>query len=337
MKTQLPPRNSSDLQEAAGTTAGKHPPRSMPAIKIPGLFWALVILIAFASMLSPYFLQRANLINVLRQVALSGVVSVGMTFVILIAGIDLSVGSIMAIVTVASALLLNSGIPFSYVVIAGPVLGALMGLLNGAGVVFGRVPAFIMTLGTMVMGRGIAMMLSNGQPVNLDSTDGPFAEIGNGFFLAVPVPVWIFAVAAGLGAVVLRLLPLGRNLYAVGSNTEAARLAGVDVGATQLFAYIVSGALAGVTALIFLSRLTVAEPTAGTGIELEAIAVAVIGGTSLFGGEGGIGGTILGAMILAILANMLNLLGVGPFAQQVIKGAIIIAAVLFEIQRGRKR
>jgi len=256
-----------------------------------------------------------------------------MTFVILTAGIDLSVGSILAIVTVACALLLNSGVPFLLVISAGVLLGALMGLFNGAGVVFGRVPAFIMTLGTMVMGRGIAMTMSNGQPVNLNVTEGPFAQIGNGFFLAVPVPVWIFAVVAFLGALVLRFLPFGRNLYAVGSNTEAARLAGVNVLANRLIVYIVSGALAGLTALIFLSRLTVAEPTAGTGIELEAIAVTVIGGTSLFGGEGGVGGTILGAMILAILANMLNLVGIGPSAQQVIKGAIIIAAVLFETRR----
>ncbi|PWT81946.1 MAG: ribose ABC transporter permease [Acidobacteria bacterium] len=302
-------------------------------LKVPGLVWAVIVIGGCASLLSPYFVQPANLINVLRQVALSGVVSVGMTFVILTAGIDLSVGSIMAIVTVACALLLNSGFPFLLVVSAGVLLGALMGLFNGAGVVFGRVPAFIMTLGTMVMGRGIAMMLSNGQPVNLDVTDGPFAEIGNGFLLSIPVPVWIFALVAFLGTLVLRFLPFGRSLYAVGSNTEAARLAGVNVSATRLIVYIVSGALAGLTALIFLSRLTVAEPTAGTGIELEAIAVTVIGGTSLFGGEGGIGGTILGAMILAILANMLNLVGIGPFAQQVIKGAIIIAAVLFEIRR----
>jgi len=302
-------------------------------VKVPGLLWAVIVLGLCASLLSPYFIQPANLINVLRQVALSGVVSIGMTFVILTAGIDLSVGSIIAIVTVVCALLLNSGVPFIWVVIAGSSLGAVMGVLNGAGVVFGGVPAFIMTLGTMVMGRGIAMMLSNGQPVNLEVTDGPFNEIGNGFFLSIPVPVWIFAVTGISGALVLRFLPFGRSLYAVGSNPEAARLAGINVTATRLIAYIVSGALAGITAIIFLSRLTVAEPTAGTGIELEAIAVTVIGGTSLFGGEGGVGGTILGAMILAILANMLNLMGVGPFAQQVVKGAIIIAAVLFEIRR----
>jgi ribose transport system permease protein len=332
MRTQSPAKS---IEESVSKGSTKRFSLTLP-FKVPGLLWAVVVLGLCASLLSPYFVQPANLINVLRQVALSGVVSIGMTFVILTAGIDLSVGSITAIVTVACALFLNSGVSFIWVVIGGVVLGALMGVLNGAGVVFGRVPAFIMTLGTMVMGRGIAMMLSNGQPVNLDVTDGPFAEIGNGFALGIPIPVWIFAVVALLAAIVLKFLPFGRNLYAVGSNSEAARLAGVNVGATRLVAYIISGALAGLTALIFLSRLTVAEPTAGTGIELEAIAVTVIGGTSLFGGEGGVGGTILGAMILAILANMLNLLGVGPFAQQVVKGAIIIAAVLFEVRRGRR-
>ena len=333
MRTQSPVKS---IEEPVGKGGRRRFNLTLP-FKVPGLLWAVVVLGLCASLLSPYFVQPANLINVLRQVALSGVVSIGMTFVILTAGIDLSVGSIIAIVTVACALFLNSGVSFIWVVLGGVVLGALMGVLNGAGVVLGRVPAFIMTLGTMVMGRGIAMMLSNGQPVNLDVTDGPFAEIGNGFALGIPIPVWIFAVVALLAAIVLKFLSFGRNLYAIGSNSEAARLAGVNVGATRLIAYIISGALAGLTALIFLSRLTVAEPTAGTGIELEAIAVTVIGGTSLFGGEGGVGGTILGAMILAILANMLNLLGTGPFAQQVIKGAIIIAAVLFEVRRGRRR
>jgi ribose transport system permease protein len=334
--------NSSVQDTRASTTAQRW---SRPAFRISwrtlarvsGLLWALLGLVIAASILSPYFLQSANLINVLRQVALFGVVSAGMTFVIITAGIDLSVGSIIAVVTVISAILLNAGVPAPLVLIAGTLLGGGVGVINACGVVFGRVPAFIMTLGTMVMGRGLAMMLSNGQPIYLQDTEGPFAMIGSGFFAGIPIPVWIFAGVAAISALVLKLTPLGRNLYAVGSNLEAARLAGINVRATQLFAYVMSGACAGLTALIFLSRLTVAEPTAGTGIELEAIAIVVIGGTSLFGGEGGIGGTIAGAAILAVLANMLNLTGVNPFAQQVIKGAIIVGAVLLEIQRSRRQ
>jgi len=299
-----------------------------------GLIWALVLLCLVASLTSSHFLQLANLVNVLRQVALSGIAGVGLTFVILTAGIDISVGAIVGVVVVVGATLLNMNLPFWAVILLGAGLGACFGMLNGLGVIVGKVPPFIMTLGMMVMARGLAFTLSQGQPVALgDEVADAVSWLGNGNLLAIPVPVWIFAAVCAIAFVVLRYTPYGRAIYAVGSNPEAARLSGINVRLTIFSVYLVSGLLAGITGLIFISRLTVGEPTAGTGMELEAITIAVIGGTSLFGGEGGIVGTIIGAAILVVLANFMNLMGVSPFSQQIVKGAIIICAVLFEMRK----
>jgi ribose transport system permease protein len=305
-------------------------------LRASGLIWVLLIMCAVAALISEAFLNPFNIINVLRQIALFGIVSVGMTFVILTAGIDLSVGSIVAVVAVTAAMLLDGGIPIPLVIIAGLAIGSLMGAVNGAGITLGGIPPFIMTLGTMVMGRGLAMTISDGHPIHFRAVADQFSWLGQGHLLGLPVPVWVFAGVAALAAGMLRFTPFGRNIYAVGSNPEAARLAGIDVRRTVFMVYLLSGFLSGLTALIFISRLTVGEPVAGVGLELEAIAITVIGGTSLFGGEGRISGTILGAAIVAVLANILNLFGVSPFTQQIVKGAIIIAAVLFEIIRRRK-
>jgi ribose/xylose/arabinose/galactoside ABC-type transport system permease subunit len=289
-----------------------------------------------AAIISPAFLNPFNIINVLRQIALFGIVSVGMTFVILTAGIDLSVGSILAVAAVCSALMLDAGEPIVLVVIAGLAIGVVMGALNGLGITLGGVPPFIMTLGMMVMGRGLAMTISGGHPIHFRERAEAFAWLGQGHLLGLPVPVWIFAAVAGAAIFILRFTAFGRNIYAVGSNPEAARLSGIDVRRTIFLVYVISGFLSGLTALIFVSRLTVGEPVAGVGLELEAIAITVIGGTSLFGGEGTILGTVVGAAIIAVLANILNLFGVTPFTQQIVKGAIIVAAVLFEIQRRQR-
>ncbi len=304
--------------------------------KASGLLWVFLGLCVVAALLSPAFLNPTNLLNVLRQVALYGIVSVGMTFVILTKGIDLSVGSILGVCAVSTALLLTAGwSPWLAVVIV-LLIGAGLGAVNGIGVAVGRVPPFIMTLGMMVMARGLALTLANGQPIGLKDAAASFAWLGRGAVLGVPVPVWIFAVVAAVAIFVLRYTPFGRQIYAVGSNEEAAHLSGISVNQVNFHVYVISGFLAALTALIFVSRLTVGEPTAGTGIELEAIAITVIGGTSLFGGEGGIFGTIIGAAILAVLANIMNLVGISPFTQQIVKGAIIVGAVLYEMQRKRK-
>lgn len=305
--------------------------------KAAGLIWVLLGLCVLATFLSPSFLNPVNVTNVLRQVALFGIVSVGMTFVILTKGIDLSVGSILGVCAVTTALLLVAGWPIPAVVIVALLIGTAMGALNGLGITLGGIPPFIMTLGMMVMGRGLALTLADGQPVGLGPRAADFMWLGRGAVLGLPVPVWIFAFVAGIAIYVLRYTPYGRQIYAVGSNAEAAHLSGINVGLITFSVYVISGFLASLTAIIFVSRLTVGEPTAGTGIELEAIAISVIGGTSLFGGEGGILGTIIGAGILAILANIMNLLGISPFTQQIVKGAIIIGAVLYEMLRKRRQ
>jgi ribose/xylose/arabinose/galactoside ABC-type transport system permease subunit len=309
---------------------------SASIFKASGLLWVFLGLCVVAALLSPAFLNPANLMNVFRQVALYGIVSVGMTFVILTKGIDLSVGSILGVCAVLTALLLSGGWSPWLAVIIALLIGTGLGAINGIGVAIGRVPPFIMTLGMMVMARGLALTLANGQPIGLKDAAANFAWLGRGAMLGIPVPVWIFAVVAGIAIFVLRYTPFGRQIYAVGSNEEAAHLSGISVNLINFSVYVISGFLAALTALIFVSRLTVGEPTAGTGIELEAIAITVIGGTSLFGGEGGIFGTIIGAAILAVLANIMNLVGISPFTQQIVKGAIIVGAVLYEMQRKRK-
>ena len=310
--------------------------RRIATLRASGLLWTLIIMCVAAAIISPAFLSPFNIVNVARQVALFGIVSIGMTFVILTAGIDLSIGSIVGVVAVVSALLLKAGVPIPLVMVLALLIGMAMGATNGLGITLGRIPPFIMTLGMMVIGRGLALTIAEGHPIGFDNVSKEFAWLGQGNLLGIPVAVWIFVALAALAYFILRYTPFGRNVYAVGSNPEAARLSGIDVRLTILLVYVISGFLAALTALIFISRLTVGEPTAGTGLELEAIAIAVVGGTNLFGGEGGIVGTVIGAAIFAVLANLLNLAGVSPFTQQIVKGLIIVAAVLFEIQRRRR-
>lgn len=298
-----------------------------------GLAGALVVLIVAASFISPHFLNPINILNVLRQVAMYGILGIGMTFVILTKGIDLSVGSTVALTGVLGALMMEQGVPIPLMIVACLAIGAVIGAINGFGVSYWRIPAFIMTLGTMVMVRGFALMFADGGTVNPGKLGENFFFLGGGYLLGVPTPIYVFAVVCVVSAVVLGLTPFGRAIYAVGSNDEAARLSGISVSGVVFGVYTICGSLAALSGLIFLSRLSVGDPNSGLGLELEAITIAVIGGTSLFGGEGTVLGTIGGAMVLAIIANVLNLAGVSPFSQQVVKGAIIVLAVLLEAGR----
>jgi ribose/xylose/arabinose/galactoside ABC-type transport system permease subunit len=298
-----------------------------------GLAGALIVLIIAASLISPHFLNPINILNVLRQVALYGILGIGMTFVILTKGIDLSVGSIVALVGVTGAVLMEQGMPVPLMVPICLSIGALVGCVNGFGVSHFRIPAFIMTLGCMVMVRGFALMIADGGTVNPGKLADSFFVLGGGYMLGVPTPIYVFAIVCIIAAVVLSFTPFGRAIYAVGSNEEAARLSGINVPLVIFSVYIICGVLAALSGLIFLSRLSVGDPNSGLGLELEAITIAVIGGTSLFGGEGTVLGTVGGAMVLAIIANILNLAGVSPFSQQVVKGAIIVLAVLLEAGR----
>ena len=298
-----------------------------------GLLGALIVLIVVSSLISPYFLNPTNLLNVLRQVAMFGILGIGMTFVILTKGIDLSVGSTVALTGVLGALLLASGTPIPVSILLCLGAGVLVGAVNGIGVSFCHIPAFIMTLGTMVMVRGIALIAADGGTLGLGEAADAFFWLGGGYLWGIPTPIYIFTLVSLISFIVLKFTAFGRAIYAVGSNEEAARLSGINVPVVIFGVYAICGFLAALSGLIFLSRLTVGDPNSGLGLELEAITIAVIGGTSLFGGEGGILGTIGGAMVLAIIANVLNLTGVSPFLQQVIKGAIIILAVFLEAGR----
>jgi ribose/xylose/arabinose/galactoside ABC-type transport system permease subunit len=295
-----------------------------------GILIALVLLIVIGALLSPYFLQPANLLNVARQMAVVGILGIGMTFVILTAGIDLSVGSIVGFVAIVAAMLLAGGTPWPIALVAGLAAGAFVGGINGLGVTKGRLQPFIMTLGMLVIVRGVTMTWSEGRPIAFRDAAEGVAWIGTGSLIGIPTPVWIFAAVAIVAGFTLRYTTFGREVYAVGDNLEAARLAGINTGRVIFGVYVISGLLAAVSALIIISRLTAGEPSQGTGFELDAIAIVVIGGTSLFGGEGGVRGTVIGAAIVATMGNLLNLLGVSPFSQDIVKGLIILGAVLLE-------
>ena len=302
-----------------------------------GLAIVLLLLVISASFISSHFLNPINILNVLRQVALYGILGVGMTFVILTKGIDLSVGSTVALVGVVGALLMERGVPIPLMIPICLALGAVVGAVNGFGVSYWRIPAFITTLGTMVMVRGFALMLADGGTVKPGKAAEDFFFLGGGYLFGIPTPIYVFVIVCILAGVTLKLTPLGRAVYAVGSNEEAAHLSGVNVPLVTFGVYIIGSVLAALSGLIFLSRLSVGDPNSGLGLELEAITIAVIGGASLFGGEGTVIGTIGGAMVLAIIANVLNLAGVSPFSQQVVKGAIIILAVLMETGRKARK
>jgi ribose/xylose/arabinose/galactoside ABC-type transport system permease subunit len=303
-------------------------------IRESGILGALIILIVVGAIISPHFLKTANLINVIRQIAIVGIIGVGMTFVILTSGIDLSVGSIVGLVAVVSASMLRAGVPWFIVMPLGLLAGGAVGAINGLGITKGGLQPFIMTLGMMVIARGVTMTYSQGQPISIGAAAAEtFRWVGAGSFLGIPVPVWLLLVVAILAGLILTYTPFGRHIYAVGDNAEAARLSGINTRLVTFGVYVISGVLAALSALILVSRLTTGEPLQGTGFELDAIAIVVIGGTSLFGGEGGVRGTLIGAAIIAVLANLLNLVGVSPFSQQIVKGLIIIGAVLLERRR----
>jgi len=298
-----------------------------------GTLLALLLLVTAAAILSPRFLSTVNLMNVLRQTAIVGVLGIGMTFVILTAGIDLSVGATLAL----SAVLLGGTLERTgNIWLAGAVAiaaGAAVGLVNGLGVTWGRVQPFVMTLGMLGIARSLAFLYTRGEPIPI--LDIGFLRLGIGYLWGVPIPSIVFLLLLGAAALVLRYTPYGRSVYALGSNEEAARLSGIDVRRAKTLVYVLSGVTAGVGALLYGAQFAAAPATAGEGYELDAIAAVVVGGTSLFGGVGGVIGTLLGALIIGVLSNILNLVGVSPFAQPLAKGALIIVAVWI-VGRGQR-
>ena len=295
-----------------------------------GVLAALLLLVIGASFLSPRFLTVPNLLNVLRQVSIVGILSTGMTFVILTRGIDLSVGSILGISVVLFAGSMDSrGMAFA--IPLGLGAATLAGLVNGIGIAYAGLPAFIMTLGMLSFVRGLAFIDTGGTPIPIISED--FYALGNGYLLGIPIPALIFVAGLLVSGFVLGLTPFGRSVYAIGSNEEAARLSGVPVRLYKTIVYMISGLMSGVAGLVYASQLSIGTPIAGQGYELDAIAAVVVGGTSLFGGKGSVAGSFLGTLIIGVLANILNLTGVDPFVQQLFKGALIIVAVFIMSRR----
>ncbi|HXG87133.1 MAG TPA: hypothetical protein VNJ02_02265 [Vicinamibacterales bacterium] len=293
-----------------------------------GTVIGLLVLSAVLWALSPHFLTVANLLNIAQQTTINAVVAVGMTYVILSGGIDLSVGSIVALSGVALGAALQSGqaLPVALVVALG--VGVACGLVNGAIVSWGRLPPFIVTLGMMSIARGMALLFTEGRPVS--GFDEGFRSLATGRVGFIPVPVIITGVVYVIAHVVLTKTTFGRYVYAIGGNEEATRLSGVSIGFHKTMIYAVSGLMSAVAAIMLTARLNSAQPIAGMMYELDAIAATVIGGTSLMGGEGSLGGTLVGALIMGVLRNGLNLLGVSSFLQQIVIGAVIIGAVLVD-------
>ena len=293
-----------------------------------GTLFGLIGLCALLTVLTPHFLTVSNLLNVTEQTTINAVIAVGMTFVILSAGIDLSVGSIVALTGVVLGSALHSGVPVPAAILLSLTTGAVCGLLNGLLITRGGLPPFIATLGMMSIARGVALLFTDGRPISGFSAG--FREISTGRPLMIPAPVLVMIVVYVTAHFVLTRTTFGRYVYAIGGNEEATRLSGVRVGFHKTMVYAVSGVTSAVAAVTLTARLNSAQPIAGMMYQLDAIAATVIGGTSLLGGSGTLVGTLIGALIMGVLRNGLNLLGISSFLQQVVIGGVIIAAVLVD-------
>lgn len=295
-----------------------------------GVYITLVVLVVIFSLLSSNFLTAGNMINLFRQIAINGLIAIGMTMVITTGGIDLSVGSILGLTAMVTAFLMVSGVPPVIAVLVCLALGALLGLINGFIIAQYKLQAFIVTLATMTTFRGLTYVISDGKPISNISDSSLFTFIGKGDILGIPIPIFIFFIAFAIAYVVMNKTVFGRNVYATGGNEVAAELSGIDVKNTHMKVYVISGILAALAGLILISRLNSAQPTLGDGYELDAIAAVVIGGTSLTGGRGRISGTLIGILILGVISNGLNIIGVSSFYQEIVKGLIILIAVFLD-------
>ncbi|PVZ81911.1 ribose ABC transporter permease [Serratia sp. S1B] len=293
---------------------------------------ALLVLIAVVSSMSPNFFTVNNLFNILQQTSVNAIMAVGMTLVILTSGIDLSVGSLLALTGAIAASMVGLEINAVAAVAAALALGAIVGAGTGVIVAKGKVQAFIATLVMMLLLRGVTMVYTNGSPINTGFTDvaDAFGWFGIGRPLGVPTPIWIMAIVFIAAWYMLHHTRLGRYIYALGGNEAATRLSGINIDRVKIIVYSLCGLLAALAGVIEVARLSSAQPTAGTGYELDAIAAVVLGGTSLAGGKGRIVGTLIGALILGFLNNGLNLLGVSSYYQMIVKAVVILLAVLVD-------
>lgn len=321
---------------------------SAALVKFVSRFQSLMVLILMViaiSLLSDRFLTAANGWNIMRQISVNVCLSIGMTMIIIAGGIDLSVGSILALAGAVTAGLIKSPVPIPWLgvqldftlagaLLAGIAVGMLLGWFNGLMITRVRIPPFVATLGMLSIARGLTMLWTKGFPIT--GLGSSFAIIGTASFLGAPVPVWISGLLVLLFIIVTNKTRFGRYIYAVGGNEQAARLSGLNVDRIKLWVYTIAGGLSAVAGLIATSRLDSAQPNAGIGYELDSIAAVVIGGTSLSGGRGSIWGTVIGCLIIGVLNSGLVLLDVSPFWQQVVKGVVILVAVAIDRLRNQE-
>lgn len=298
-----------------------------------GALIALILLVVGISCVSPEFRTWNNFLSLLRQSSINGLIAFGMTCVILTDAIDLSVGSVLALSTALCAGMIVNGVPVGLAMILALVIGVLLGCVSGILVTKGRLQPFIATLITMTVYRGLTMIFTSGKPISNLGDSFTLKVVGKGNFYRIPIPVILLLLIFIGFYILLQKTTFGRAIYATGSNAKCAKLAGINIHSTKIIAYAISGFMAALSGLILLSRLGSAQPTLGTGYELDAIAAVALGGTSMSGGRGKIYGTLIGVLIIAVLNNGLNILGVSSYYQDVIKGLVILIAVLSDRKR----
>ncbi len=295
-------------------------------LKKYNLFFIFLGFILIGSILSDQFLSVQNLLNLLQQSSFVGIVSIGMTFVILVAGIDLSVGAVLALTGMLVSILLGTGMNPILAIVITLITGAFLGFVNGFVSTKFKVPAFIATLAMMVSARGLALLSTNGEPI-YDLPEG-FTALGGNVFGKIPFTAIVWIALTIVALVVLKYTTFGRKIYAVGGNEESSRLSGIPVEKYVTWCFVIAGLLAAVAGILMSAWLTVGQPTAGTGLELDVIAAVVIGGTSLMGGKGSIGGTFIGVLIMSMIVNIFNLLGLSSYYQSIFMGLIIVLALI---------
>lgn len=327
---------STTATDIGGPTAQSVLSRLFVSNRVIGPLLGLIGLCVFLSFATDSFLSTRNFLNILDQISVIGIIAVGMTFVILIGGIDLSVGSVLALsMMVLGVLQVHMGLPMYVAISAGLIVGAVTGCVSGLLITMLQIPAFIATLAMMSIARGLASLITNGQQIiGFPAWFNMAAIIRYGGILTITVGVMLSVFA--LSWIYQRYRSGGRSLYAVGGNAEVARLAGINVNRMTIAVYTFCGFLSGLAGMVYAARLDAVQPSSGVAYELDAIAAVVIGGTSLSGGTGGIGGTLIGVLIIGVLRNGLNLLQVSPFMQQLVVGFVIVIAVGAEAFRGRK-
>ena len=310
--------------------------KSAKAVRQLSVLGFLLLIVVVFTILADGFLTLSNVLNIALQTSIIAIVAIGMSFVIFTAGIDLSVGSVMALSgALAAGVAVNFGLDTYLSIGVGLLVGLLLGAVNGLLIIKGSIPPFVATLSMLAVARGLTLVYTEGRPIA--GLDERFIFFGSGDLFGIPLPVIIMVVIAVIAHLVTRYTPFGLHVYATGGNEETTRLAGISPDRIKMIVYMISGFLAALGGILLTSRLWSAQPNAALGWELDAIAAPVLGGTSLFGGTGSIGGTVIGAFIIGVLSNGLNLMGVPSYHQQVIKGLVFILAVSVDLLINRRR